>query len=130
MRAAVSLDQDIAIAQESNPRKRAEMEREKRIAEDAQRIARETGLDDKASRKAAEMLNPEESTSGRKKIKGYSAAQYATNPYVDHRSFGDFFGKDGPQKAAAQRAGAQTNAKDPMAIMKAQLAALEKLSSY
>lgn len=149
---------DLAIAKakaRGDDKEVAKLERERRISGDAMRIADELGVDEGTARGIAEELNPEMARNGRRKIQGYSGKQRAKNPFLDHRTFNEFFHpnsffdrkdltprasdsfnaffhKNDPQgKAAAARLAAQKQGpKDPTDILKAQLEALQKLTSY
>ena len=142
---AFDLTKDIQIAQataKGDTKEAEKLRREKNIAGDARRIAEDLGLDPAAALQAAEALNPDTSKSGR--IRGYSGSQRAKNRFLDQRSFKQFFHPDSffDKKDLTPRASKEFNeffggkgkGKDGdgsnMSILEAQLAALEKLTSY
>lgn len=109
-RAVLDLQDEIAIAQEKDPTKKAALERQRRIRDDQRRIMRDTGLDPQAALAAANGINPElddRSTSGgRRKIRGYSGAQRdARKKTIYDLSFDEFFKRGKANNAAAVNGG-------------------------
>lgn len=149
-----------AAKDRGNDKKAAALEREKKIRSDQRQIMNDAGLSPAAAREAAEKLNPEAGRRGRKKIMGYSGAQrdarektifdtgfneffhkeetqfgQRSKKDLGNQTFGEFFHRRDPQRqtAAAREARAAERgggAKDPIDVLKAQLAALEKLAAY
>lgn len=149
-RAAKELELDLAIADakaKGNEKLQRALEREKQIRADQRRIVNEVGLDGVDARRVAEQLNPLTAAKepeakalddrARRKIRGYSGAQRDKNPFLDRRTFDEFFTKD--QRMARSKNSAdfqnffhpkqQNAAADQTSVLTSMLAELKRITT-